>query len=451
MPRKIFAVGTALPPSDIVVVPFDSDKSLLDADIILFQPTLGNALTMDTYGKRPVLMLGASDPLRGYLLHWQRELRSAVEAGHLLIVFLARPEEVVTSEAFSELISSHSAVPWLEPDGVVVSTGAEMKIARGASLISTYWAELASHSKCEVYLNGKFTQVLIETSRGARTLGAMIRNPSGGSVLFLPPLRYDERKFLRENQKGHPIWTPEAKKFSGRLIAALVSIADHLKSEGAVTPPPSWAQDQTFRLIQEQAITQKIIDADEKIASLQQAKLQLEVEQVQAGSLRRLLYEQGHPLESAVLEALALFGFEAATIAEGDSEFDAVFTSPEGRFLGEVEGKDSRPINIEKFSQLARNIDEDFERHSVDVHAKGVLFGNAYRLRPLAEREDFFTAKCIASAKRIEAALVRTPDLFNPARYLKEHPDEDYAHRCREAILMAKGEVVSFPLSPTND
>jgi hypothetical protein len=202
------------------------------------------------------------------------------------------------------------------------------------------------------------------------------------------------------------------------FVATLVSIADHLKSEGTVTPPPSWTQDQAFRLIQEQTITQKIIDADAKIASLQQAKVQLELEQVQAGSLRRLLYEQGHPLEDAVLEALSIFGFEAATIAQGDSEFDAVFTSLEGRFLGEVEGKDNRPINIDKFSQLERNIQEDFARQS---------------------------------AKRIEAALVRTPDLFNPARYLKEHPDEDYARRCREAILMAKGEVVSFPLPPTNN
>jgi hypothetical protein len=71
---------------------------------------------MDAYGKRPVLMLGASDPLRGYLLHWQRELRSAVEAGHLVIVFLSRPKETITSETFGELMSSYSAVPWLKPE-----------------------------------------------------------------------------------------------------------------------------------------------------------------------------------------------------------------------------------------------------------------------------------------------------------------------------------------------
>ena len=149
---------------------------------------------------------------------------------------------------------------------------------------------------------------------------------------------------------------------------------------------------------------------------------------------------------------MTLFGFAAQPFANGQSEFDVVFISSEGRCLGEVEGKDNKPINIEKFSQLERNLQEDFARDEVTEQAKGVLFGNAFPLKALEEREDFFTVKCVSAAKRIGAALVRTPDLFLPAKYLKENSsDSDYATACRKAIFSASGEIVTFPEPPIGD
>jgi hypothetical protein len=134
------------------------------------------------------------------------------------------------------------------------------------------------------------------------------------------------------------------------------------------------------------------------------------------------------------------------------SEFDAVFISPEGRCLGEAEGKDNKAINIDKFSQLERNLQEDFVREEVEEYAKGVLFGNAYRLQPLDKRGDYFTEKCVSAAKRVRATLVRTPDLFGPARYLKENPsDTAYAKQCREAMFATEGGVLVFPSPPVGD
>lgn len=117
-----------------------------------------------------------------------------------------------------------------------------------------------------------------------------------------------------------------------------------------------------------------------------------------------------------------------------------------------MEGKDNRAINIDKFSQLERNVQEDFARGDVADYAKGVLFGNAYRLVPLTERGPFFTEKCVSTAKRTHAALVRTPDLFAPAKYLKENPaDVEYAKKCRDAILRDEVEVVLFPAAPIGE
>jgi hypothetical protein len=145
---------------------------------------------------------------------------------------------------------------------------------------------------------------------------------------------------------------------------------------------------------------------------------------------------------------LTVLGFSAAPFAENDSEFDVVFESAEGRCLGEVEGKDNKAISIEKFSQLERNLQEDFAREGVAEYAKGVLFGNAERLIPPAERNEPFTDKCLTAAIRVGVALVKTSELFEPVKYLKSHPDPKYAKACREAIFSTRGAIVVFPTPP---
>jgi len=89
------------------------------------------------------------------------------------------------------------------------------------------------------------------------------------------------------------------------------------------------------------------------------------------------------------------------------------------------------------------NIHEDFARDEIDEPAKGVLFGNAYRLTPPEERGDFFTQKCLTSAKRSQTALVRTTDLFAVTRYLSIKKDARFAKKCRTAILSGVG-IVEF-------
>ena len=186
-----------------------------------------------------------------------------------------------------------------------------------------------------------------------------------------------------------------------------------------------------------------------KIEILQAEQRELEGELKGVGALRRLLYEQGQRLEEAILDALKLFGFEAEPYRDADSEFDAVFTSTEGRFLGEAEGKDRHAIHINKLRQLTQNLHDDFARDEVNEFAKGVLFGNPYRLRPPNDRPDDFTEKCVSSAEKSGIALVRTADMFEPARYLSENDDPQYARLCREAIHQCEGEVVVFPKPPS--
>lgn len=167
----------------------------------------------------------------------------------------------------------------------------------------------------------------------------------------------------------------------------------------------------------------------------------------QLKKLRNLLFEKGKPLEFSILDALKILGFSVSQYEDENSEFDAVFESEEGRLIGEVEGKDNKAINIDKLRQLALNIHEDLQREEVAEPAKSVLFGNAYRLAPLNERQNPFTDKCISAAVVSSTALVFTPDLFMVARYLHDNKNARFAKQCRKSILSAVGRV-TFPEIP---
>jgi hypothetical protein len=296
-------------------------------------------------------------------------------------------------------------------------------------------------------VEGKFTDVLLTTKSGDKTVGAWLRGK--GTLLFLPPIRYDEKLFLKyDKRKRGRVWTPEALRFGKRLVATLVALSDAITRTNATTPTPVWAQDGKWATKTEVTILDEISSVTSKVSELQARRIELEQRFAEAGTLRGLLYEQGLPLETAVKEALTLFGFAATPFKDGDSEFDVIFESKEGRFLGEVEGKDNRPINIDKMSQLERNLQEDFARDEVTSYAKGVLFGNNERLTAPESRGEPFTGKCVTAAKRLGIAMVRTADLFEPARYLRDAPDQAYAALCREAILKTTGELVRFPTPP---
>ncbi|HET8919167.1 MAG TPA: hypothetical protein VFN27_05765 [Xanthobacteraceae bacterium] len=470
--KRIFTVGFSLPGEEFEYIGFDSDQTLLDADIILYEPTFGNYdFEFDReYGGKRILSHYSSFSTKTRLDHWHAEIVAAVNAGKLVIIFLAKPIEYCRytgerrysgtgrSRVQTNIvvdISSYDAVPNIK--NVRAKSGSAIRLEKDGTYLAPYWSEFAQFSPYEVEIEGDFNKVILKAQSGDRTVGAAFHGKTG-VLLFLPPLRYDDEKFLRDAEEGEDeaeqYWTKEALRFGKRLVAALIGLADVLKQTSLVTPPPTWSLSSEFRLPRESELELGISTCAAQISKLQADKASLERQLSDAGDLRRLLFEQGKPLERAILDAMKILGFDAQSFSDGKSEFDGVFVSAEGRCIGEADGKDNKPINIEKFSQLERNLNEDFARDDVTEHANGLMFGNAHRLKPISERGEFFTAKCVSAAKRIGAGLIgagliRTPDLFWAAKYLKEHSDDqDYARKCRESIFAAEGAIVIFPEPP---
>lgn len=214
------------------------------------------------------------------------------------------------------------------------------------------------------------------------------------------------------------------------------------------TPEPEWAHDLVYKTQEELELSEKLQAVAEDIEALKDKKSEIENNIVSQSELRGLLFEQGKPLEASILRALRLMGFAAEGYDDGESEFDAVFESTEGRLIGEAEGKDNSAVNVTKLRQLAMNIQEDLERDEVSEPAKPVLFGNGYRLSEPSTRNIQFTDKCIKAANTNGTALVSTSSLFAVAFYLEQNIDDHFASECRKAIIENSG-IVEFPVVPS--
>ncbi|MDI6808022.1 MAG: hypothetical protein QME66_03450 [Candidatus Eisenbacteria bacterium] len=324
-----------------------------------------------------------------------------------------------------------------------------MRLAKESDILSSYWSEFGGCSCYTLRIEGHISKPLLMTRTGDKTVGALMKvKDSTGALLLLPHLDMESEDFYKKTKGGGWKWTTLGQQFGRRLLGAIIEIDKSLKQSEAITPTPEWAMTTDFDLPKEARLRQELLKTDDRLERLQRQRQTIRGQLVDEGVLRRLLFEKGAPLEDAILRALKLLGFSANRYRDTESEFDAVFESPEGRFLGEAEGKDNNAIGIDKLRQLEMNIHEDLEREEVAEPARGVLFGNAYRILALDDRKTFFTEKCLKAVKRSGTVLVETPDLFKVAQYLSGEADRAYAQECRKAMLESSGHIARFPPPP---
>ena len=460
MPKTILSIGLAVAGDGITYESFSSKTSLLDWDIVIFRPLINHYWSpfTDRYQGKPCLDDTNSFQLKDECEHWRREIKQAVEAGKTVFVYLPEVQEVFIGTGTKEYSgtgrnarttrhvkawSNYSALPFdLTPTN---ASGNAMKLASlKAEVLAPYWAEFSGESSYKVVLPPNQATPAILTKSGDKPVGAIIRSKSmSGALVLLPDMNFNQPQFFR-TKGDDQFWTAKGQQFSHRLIASLLQIDKALHSATEVTPEPEWATSQNFVLASEAVFRAELLEAERAVEQAQKAKENIQEKLIGAGRLRGLLFEKGRALEFAIIDALQVLGFKAESYKDSESEFDVVFESEEGRLLGEAEGKDSKAINVDKLRQLSMNILEDLQREEVASAAKGVLFGNGFRLLPPSERSEQFTEKCISAAKTNSTALVSTSDLFMAAQYLSEKSDRRYAKKCRDAILSGIA-LVNFP------
>lgn len=455
-PKKLVSVGTDIYSNNIDSIDFNSNLTLLDWDIIVFRPDFSEMLDRsERYQGKISLDEHASFRLRERCEHWRREIKLAIDTGRTVIIYLDKLIEIFIDTGqrnysgtgrnrhttrIVDQYSNYVTIPYtLKPRN---ACGTSMKLSPQATALTEYWAAFGKESRFEVTLLSSPPKSSITTKDGDLLVGGVYGSESGGNLVALPMLDFYDDRFY----SGDKV-IKAGQVFGNRLVHSWIGIDSALRSETQVTAPPAWSEKIEYGLSSEPALRAKLIEAEKRLATAQKAKEKATDELKTAGFLRSLLFEKGPPLEKVIIHALTLLGFEAENYKDDESEFDVVFACTEGRLLGEAEGKDSKAISIEKLRQLAMNIHEDLQRDEVTAPAKGILFGNGYRLDPPQERGEQFTEKCVTSAISTGAGLVATVELFRAAQYVVDSGDQDYAKKCRELLIATKG-IVQFPDTP---
>lgn len=453
MPMKtLVTVNAQLPTVDNCLEYFSGD-SFLDYDISLFDPQFPSIERIDFSGGGSCISIDGAENLQKALKHWRTEIYQALAAGKTIFFLLNEFINDSAASGYTTRARNNRTYQTFSLNNYgVLPISIDIRNAKGKHVLAGDKRFKGLHDvlkdviQYKVIFNSKVTNPLFTTKDGTSATAAVMKMEElPGSIVFLPYFDLSEMYTYDEEQEDN-IWTDDALRLSKAVVGQLVAIDKILRSESSKSPPPSWAESIKYPT-QVSTINKNIRRLEAEIETIESQKIKaLEIKEELEG-YTALLYESGKQLESIIEKSLTLMGYKVENYRDGDVEIDHIIISPKGfRMIGESEGKDNSAIDISKFRQLESNIGEDFERDEITVPAKGILFGNGYRLTEPGKRKLEFTEKCLTNSKRLRTALVRTSDLYEIVLYMLDNSkDEKFKAACRQAIEETEGEIVNFP------
>jgi hypothetical protein len=191
--KAIVSVGFEFPGGLVETISTNSDRSLLDADIILFRSdledfpsertVLGEART---YQGDRWLSENASFALKRSISHWQSQLKIAFDANKTIIVFLAPFEHVYIDSGKREHSGTgrnrQTTVMLSEADNYQIlpirlkatpSVGSGIKQNSDLGFLLPLWNLLKPYLQYQVMLEGEFKPILL-TRTGDKIVGGVV-------------------------------------------------------------------------------------------------------------------------------------------------------------------------------------------------------------------------------------------------------------------------------------
>ena len=451
--KSVVSINTPIPRVDDYL-DYLSGGSLRDYDIAVFRPVLPYLERISFSAGGSCLSIESMATMTKAIEHWKSEINSALSAGKTIFVIM---DEVTTDKGAtgstsknrqttysSSSFNNYNALPVsldlanVNGKRIIINDKSYHGLYESLKDVISYKAIIKSNVTTKIY-----------STRDGATVGGLIRiRDCPGAIVLLPYFNFDEEEFGEQTDDGE-VWTSEALQIGGALLGQLIAVDKLVRSSDTYSPAPNWLESVQVP----QAVSrfdQTIAELDSQIEALKRERDKQEFSKADLMGFIHLLYETGKPLERSIEKSLRLLGYTAETLRIDDLEIDHVIVSPSGkRMIGESEGRDNSAIDITKFRQLESNIGEDLQREDVSEPAKGILFGNGFRLKSPDEREEHFTQKSITNSKRLGSSLVRTADLYFVVSYLLDHPnDEAFRSACRLAIEDTPGGIVKFPEPP---
>jgi hypothetical protein len=438
----------------------EDETSLLDYDVILFFPSLGEyQLDIPShYSGAKRLSDHSSKDVRRRIEHWKSEIATAIAEGRHVVMFIDKPEYVyiATGERrqsgtgrnarTTNIVTQVSAldmIPYL--DDVKIHGGNRIAPSPSCGPFGDFWKEFSKHFKYEVSFQGDQLSPLLNVLKSDRVVGGFTQFQNGYLVI-LPKLIFPHA--LSPDGEVEEDWQPSEVKFATRFVHGIIRYLNAISNADFQAATPDWLDD-VYSTPAELELMNRLALLDEQAARVQAEIFAADALLQKEQALKQLLFGSGTALEDAVIEALRILGVEASKFNDGNSEFDVCFEFDGKRYVGECEGRENKAIDVTKHSQLERNLNEYFALDGVIEHPIGILFGNGYASMAPAERPTGFTAKCLASATRAGTILVNTSDLYIELLGLLRGGQPDASRNILQKLLGANGQIAFRQADPT--
>lgn len=195
MKKKIISVGFEIPDHSSCFCYYSSSQSLLDADIVVFEPDIS------CYRQEATLFQGKvefdendSFRVKEHTGHWHLEVSTALQEGKTVFVLMRKYEEVYVYTGKKEtsgtgknakvtrIVGLYNNYKFLPVDipSLTPKEGSELKLADGhRNLITTFWEEFNEHIKYECYMDGEIEAPLFFTKTGNKPVGGLFRHGNG--------------------------------------------------------------------------------------------------------------------------------------------------------------------------------------------------------------------------------------------------------------------------------
>lgn len=185
-------MGYEVPTDDIIEIELTSKQSLLDADIVLFEPHIASDYGDTEYQGKPCLSDRNSHIWKEAISHWHGEIRDAVTAEKLVIVMLPAPVSVYVAtgeHTYSgsgrnrattrhvATLSSLQAIP-VSADFRSAS-GKEMILDAKARAFAPLWDQFSHLAKYETVIENCNLMPLLRTRSGGRLVGCFAKKGKG--------------------------------------------------------------------------------------------------------------------------------------------------------------------------------------------------------------------------------------------------------------------------------
>ena len=257
MGKVLLTVECRIPGDLGVYVDFHSNKSLLDADFVLFYPSLPR------FRLDGVPIEYTYSEVKDAVQHWRAQMIDCMHAGITVFLMLKTKETVDSSRG--PTLGNYDPVDSLLRESLSFADGDQMILTPNEPLLKEYWREFGKESRYLAHLpNSRHYTTLVTTRNGNRTVAAIVRYRTGGALVLLPWLDLLKSEFYSEdvddwgNIGEETEWTAEGKKWGRRFLHTLVSMDSAIKGERQSTPVPSWVHSEDYVTTQEKTLSEKV-------------------------------------------------------------------------------------------------------------------------------------------------------------------------------------------------